>query len=1476
MPKGIKKTAKILVTAVSIVCIVLSATPILLQNSKIQNLIAQTVVGSLSKTLQTKVSVGQISYLLFDRIHIKDIYVEDQQKDTLLYVKDADAAFHFWKFYNGKVIFKGLEFKRLYGNLKIDSTGATNLDFIIKALQKPQKNDSSNVEYRIKYFKLTDSSFRLRNVDKNQTLKPGLLNGDNIFLTDINADVRLNVLNNDSLNLELRKLSFNERSGFTLKNLTTAIAGSKHGARIPYIDLRLPESKLFLDKIELRYDSIADLKQFATRVKWNAPFKDSYISLPDLACLAPELKNLPGKASIDGVISGRLSGLQFQQMKITYGHSLVLDADMDISGLPNLNEAFFYGQINRLEVDKPDIQDVVSVLTHKPFVLSNELGKLGKIRYKGNITGFLSNLVVYGNLQTNLGSISSDILLKFENQLRDLTYSGSLKTNGFQIGEMLNSRELGSVALSLKTNGTKLFEKALKGKITATVDQVDFNKYLYKDIQFAGDYDGTGFKGDIDVKDDNVNACFTGVIDLTKKLPVFDFDLKLAKSNLYALNLIKGYKNSDLSLHVKTSMTGNSPDNMNGFIKVDSIRFTNKDKTLNAGEIMFISRTEKDYSNFSIASDYVNGAFSGNFRYSTIGYTVSNILKTYLPSISAFIGKPKEQQPNEMLVDITVDHTNEIADVLELPYHLEGKATIKGVINETLNKVDIKGNIPLLKSGVLKVENISLLVENAKQKLQLTARAQVPDKGGLISMYLISKAAKDSIATNIGWQNVQSVTNAGEINTVAKFFDNNGKTEARLQIFPTQVIIADSVWEVKPSTVDLKSDSTIHINNFKFAHNDQFIYIHGVASKSDRDSLTVKTNDVDVDFIMNLLKLKGVSIGGMVTGQIKVFSLLNKPYYAANLFAKNFSLNNKRIGDGTVSSTWDDVNRHVLLSGMFMDGVDTVALAKGFYVPKEDSIELNIDARKFSVEFLSRYFEGVVENLKGYGSGHVQMFGPMKTIGFKGDILAHNVAAKFPMLQTTYFFTDSIHLKHKSIEMTNIKVYDEERNQGILNGRIVHDGMFTNMNYDVNIKGKNILALNTRAENNDYFFGKAYVTGTVRITGTDKEANIVATGTTQPKSKCYIQMGGASKVAENDFIVFLNPVTRIEKPVAKAKVPGVDFNTKVDLQIDVTNDAEMELIVDPKGGDIITGRGTGNLRVQFDTFSDIFLYGNYTLNTGYYLFTLQTLIRKEFKIQNGSTLSWTGDPFGAKVDINAIYPLTASLKDLMDPAELESTTSRTSVPVNCVLKLTDDLMKPTIKFEIDLPQSDEATKQKVNSIVNTEEMMNRQIAYLLVVNKFYTPDYLRTTTTGGNNVSSFVASTLSAHISNWVKQAFNTNSLSFGVDWQTSEITQQNEFKAQVLYQPNNRLILNGNLGYSTENTSTSNNRFIGDIDLEYLLSESGKLRFKAYNHTIDRLGEAKLSQGVGLVYKEDFVSVGDMINYYFGWVKGSATKKQE
>jgi hypothetical protein len=396
----------------------------------------------------------------------------------------------------------------------------------------------------------------------------------------------------------------------------------------------------------------------------------------------------------------------------------------------------------------------------------------------------------------------------------------------------------------------------------------------------------------------------------------------------------------------------------------------------------------------------------------------------------------------------------------------------------------------------------------------------------------------------------------------------------------------------------------------------------------------------------------------------------------------------------------------------------------------------------------------------------------------------------------------------------------------------------------------------------------------VRIFGDEKEANIVVNAVSQPQTKCFIKMGGASKVSDNSFINFVNKKVETKKEISQRKTSNSDFNVKVDLQIDVTTDAEMELIVDPKAGDMITGKGDGNLRVVFDTNSSIKLYGTYAINNGYYLFTLQNAIRKEFKIDKGSTIAWTGDPFNAQVKIRALYPLTASLKDLLDETQLR-TISRTSVPVNCVLKLSENLMKPTISFDIELPSSDEGVKQQVRNIINTDEMMNRQIMYLLLVNKFFRPDYLRATTSNiaSNEGVSFLASTLSGQMNSWLSQMQISN-FTLGFDWRKSdEII--NEYQAQILYQPNNRWIINGNFGYSDDINLT--NKIIGDIDAEYLLTESGKIRLKGYNHTINRYQlttNAKTTQGFGTLYKEDFASFDDLVSYYWHLLTFSSKKK--
>jgi hypothetical protein len=160
--------------------------------------------------------------------------------------------------------------------------------------------------------------------------------------------------------------------------------------------------------------------------------------------------------------------------------------------------------------------------------------------------------------------------------------------------------------------------------------------------------------------------------------------------------------------------------------------------------------------------------------------------------------------------------------------------------------------------------------------------------------------------------------------------------------------------------------------------------------------------------------------------------------------------------------------------------------------------------------------------------------------------------------------------------------------------------------------------------------------------------------------------------------------------------------------------------------------------------------------------------------------------------------------------------------------------------------------------------MNRQIAYLLVANSFYNPE--TTTTVNQAVLSSFATSTLSAHLNNFIQKTFKSDMLSFGLDWQQTNST-ENQYKAQVMVQPNERITLNGNVGIRDDNFVVNpEDRYMWDVDFEYSLTDNGKLRFKAYSHTIDRsqLKEAKTTQGMGFVYKEDFQSVAEMFDYYW------------
>ena len=329
----------------------------------------------------------------------------------------------------------------------------------------------------------------------------------------------------------------------------------------------------------------------------------------------------------------------------------------------------------------------------------------------------------------------------------------------------------------------------------------------------------------------------------------------------------------------------------------------------------------------------------------------------------------------------------------------------------------------------------------------------------------------------------------------------------------------------------------------------------------------------------------------------------------------------------------------------------------------------------------------------------------------------------------------------------------------------------------------------------------------------------------------------------------------LQQPADKQAKAEKKSSTRVllSLQVDVTPQAEINLRMG--GDDGLRGRGEGNLKLNYDDRTgDVQLLGTYTLQSGTFTFSLGNIVRRSFEIAEGSRVIWSGDPTSPSVDVTGKYHLTASLRDLYGSEIEQLATNRTSVPVNCVLHMTDQLFNPIISFAIELPQSDESVQSQVRSMINTNEMLMRQVIYLLVFNRFYTPDYLQNTKNVGlNETYSLLSSTITGQINAWLSKLTDVFTMGFNIRTDGEGATASQEYEANFQLHPINQLLINGNFGYRYNDLS--NRPFFGDLDVEYMLTENGKLRAKAYTHTVDKysLRQANTVQGVGFVFKHDF-----------------------
>ena len=452
-----------------------------------------------------------------------------------------------------------------------------------------------------------------------------------------------------------------------------------------------------------------------------------------------------------------------------------------------------------------------------------------------------------------------------------------------------------------------------------------------------------------------------------------------------------------------------------------------------------------------------------------------------------------------------------------------------------------------------------------------------------------------------------------------------------------------------------------------------------------------------------------------------------------------------------------------------------------------------------------------------------------------------------------------------SIQFQKITLHDEEGHPLYLDGALYHD-CFRNFQYAFNVQVNDALALNLPDKQGEMLQGRVYANGDVHINGNEKEVNIQANAQTVGKSRFRFSIDYASTASESNFIYFIDHNTvgilrqdndeETEQDILSS-TSDLPNTTRILLAMNIDVDQHLlaQLVLGERNGDIIQGRGDGSLRFTYDSRNeDIRVMGNYVLQQGTLDFTVGNIIRRQFQISEGSNVAWTGNVEQPQLNVTAKYKVTASLKDLFGSEINQLATTRTSVPVNTCLTLNGTLDNPVLHFGIELPNSDENIQAQVKAIINTDEMLMRQVVYLLVFGKFFMPEYMTSTQYIGVNESySLLSSTITGQINAWLSKLTNVFTMGVNIRTDGEGADASQEYEAQFQLQPIDRLLINGNVGYRYNDIA--NQPFFGDLDVEVLLTEDGRLRLKGYTHTVDKysLRQASTIQGIGFVWKQDF-----------------------
>ncbi len=1273
-------------------------------------------------------------------------------------------------------------------------------------------------------------------------------------------------------------LAGKERSGFDIRKLRTNFRLTPEIMEFSNLDLVTPESHLQNYYAMSFTDFNSDFANYVSKVKMHARFSNTEIDSDDLAYFVPAAKTWKKRIIVSGNANGTVGDLDVQKLFINAGNNTTLSGNLVMKGLPDINTTqirFTNGSL------RTTYNDVVLFAPAVAKVTTPSLPSLGTVLFKGDFNGTLRKFATAGTFSTNLGGFSTNLNMELPLK-RPAIYSGRLVTKQFNLGKFLQSPDLGRVSFDGTVKGEGLSVNTLKTNLKGNIQQLEFKEYNYKNIAVEGIFQRKQFDGTVKVDDENLDVTTTVKIDLRNAIPKFNVLGDLVKTNLKNLNL--SAKRFELSGLFDLDFSGRNIDEFLGSAKIFNAAFLHDSTRLNFDSLSLQSRFAGGRRLLSVSSNEFDANVEGEYNILDLPNSFQLFLHKYYP---AYIKEPSST-PKDQRFTFLVNTRNVEGYSYLLDKGLAGfsNSQISGNINTIDTIFTLNADVPEFNYKQYKFTNTKFKGKGNLNNLQLTGdidNISVGDSASFPNTHIsiLSQTNRSDVSIQ-----TKATTTLNELNLNASVLTlRDGVT---INIKPSDFVINDKRWVLEKEGEIVIRKNFVSADKVRFTQGDQEIAIETNYDEDfNKSNLVVKLRNLILgDFAPFITK--SPRLEGLVGGEIVLKDFFGKFQVDANIKAEQFRFDDDSIGVVTITGGYNSANGKISYNLSSLNELSNLS-AEGSYdlndstgAPLATKVKLN----RTKIDYLNRFLGTVFSDVEGFATGELQINGNpnrpqlLGRVGIsKGSLLVKFTQVKYTIDTAVFVFNEN------NIDFGQFSIKDKFGNVGSVRGRLYQTG-FRNMRYDFDISTNRMLLIDTKSNDNKQFYGTAIGNAAVTLKGPQENMRMTINAEPTDSSHIYIPTSVSKESGEADFIVFKQYGTEMKD----MSISGAT-NLVVDLELTANPLAKIDVILDEITGDIIKAKGNGRLKIHAGTTENLTINGRYEIQSGTYDFNFQSFIKKPFILKEdaGSYIEWNGDPFNAKIQIEAMYiAKNIRLSDLVGNQNQSSTVQSYKDDVYVYATLSDNLKKPTIKFRLDFPtgsgiKSDDTFVKFLNKLESDDNEMLKQVTYLIVFGGFAPYGEGRNiganfTTLGFNTISEMIAKQVNNLVSNLLYKITGDRSLQFDVS--TSLYNSQSLFSGNVTATNNidrqqvnfklgktlldNKVIITvgGDLDFKLGSNSASSQQlgalqFLPDITIEIILSKSRKVRAIIFSRNNLDITEGNVGrrnrQGASISYRKDF-----------------------